>query len=298
MLKIALLAPIHTSLYSRLVADAVLKMEGVSLCAILVRNHLNWARFKSEFGRDGLRLLGKIRQKYIAGDRRYEGSPGRSLGSLAVETNLVYRTLKDLARHDGIPYMVVNDLNDPRAVGLLQSETPDLIAFTGGGLLRQEVLSIPRIGVLNCHTGVLPRYRGMDVVEWTAAEGKVKEVGFGATLHLMDRGVDTGPIVMVRKIKPLPHDSFKTIRERLEVSMVELMAEGIQKLRDNALQPQPQDAAAGRQYYVMHPRVKRCAEPRLSRNSGEETENFLFHPWVITWAEARHGRESGVVTVN
>jgi folate-dependent phosphoribosylglycinamide formyltransferase PurN len=273
MLKIALLAPIHTSLYSRLVADTILKMEGVSLRAILVRNHLNWARFKSEFGRDGLRLLGKIRQKYIAGDKRYEGSPGRGLGSLAVETSLAYRSLKDLARHDDIPYMVVNDLNDPRAVHLLENEAPDLIAFTGGGLLRQDILSIPRIGVLNCHTGVLPHYRGMDVVEWTAAEGNVEKIGFGATLHLMDRGVDTGPILLVRKIEPLSHDSFKTIRARLEVSMVELMAEGIQKLRDNALQPQLQDAAAGRQYYVMHPRVKRCAEARLARQSGKETDH-------------------------
>jgi len=265
MLKIALLAPIHNSLYSRLVAHAIVKMDGVDLCAIVVRNHLNWARFKSEFARDGARLLGKIQQKYVLGDKRYTGGGEQNLRTLAGESKLEFASLKDLAQEKSIPYIVVNDLNDPQAGDLLSRQMPDLIAFTGGGLVRKDILSIPRMGVLNCHTGILPQYRGMDVVEWTAAENRMEDVGFGATLHLMDQGVDSGPILIKKTLSPLPGDRFSTIRERLEALMVELMVTGVQKLRDDALQPQAQNPSDGRQFYVMHARVRACAEKRLAR---------------------------------
>jgi methionyl-tRNA formyltransferase len=263
MLKVALLAPIRSSLYSRLVADAVVNMEGVELCAIVVRNHLNWARLKSELGRDGVRLLGKIQQKYVLGDERFETAASRNLGTLAEQCNLEFKSLKELASRGEIPYLVVNDLNSPKVENLLKKQAPDLIAFTGGGLIRKNILCIPKIGVMNCHTGILPQYRGMDVVEWTAVEGKIKKVGFGATLHLMDQGVDTGPILLKKIVSPLATDDFKIIREKLEVAMVELMIAGIQKFKNQDLQPQAQNPADGRQYYVMHPRIKVFAERQL-----------------------------------
>jgi methionyl-tRNA formyltransferase len=262
--KVVVFAPLHTSLYSRLIANALLKMEGIELCGIVVRNHLNWARFKSEFTRDGARLLNKIRQKYILGDERFTDKANQNLGALAEKQQLQYASLKEIVVQNHIPYLVVNDLNDFKSESFIKQLSPDLIAFTGGGLVRDNILSIPKIGVLNCHTGILPQYRGMDVVEWTAAEGNIEKVGFGATLHLMDKGVDSGPIVLKRTIDLLPHDRFGSIREHLEVVMVELMIEGIAILKDRALQPQAQDAAAGRQYYVMHPRVKAFAEAQLA----------------------------------
>lgn len=263
MLKVTLLAPIHNSLYARLTLDALARMEDVEVSAIVVRNHLNWQRFKSEFARDGARLIGKIRQKYLLGDRRFSASNHDNLGKLAQERQLSFNSLKEFARQKEIAYRVVGDLNEPRCEALLRETAPDAVVFTGGGLLRGNILKIPKIGVLNCHTGILPQYRGMDVVEWTAAEGKAATVGFGATLHLMDTGVDSGPILLRKTINPQPGEDFNIIRERLEVVMVELMLAGIRKLRDGELQPQPQNAADGRQYYVMHPRVKQFAARML-----------------------------------
>ncbi len=272
MLKVAVFAPIHTSLYSRLVADALLKMEGIELCGMVVRNHLNWARFKSEFERDGARFLNKIRQKYVLGDERFKGTSDRNLGVLAEAQQLKYGSLKEIARQNGIPWLMVNELNDVRVERSLKDWSPDLVAFTGGGLIRRNILSLPKIGVLNCHTGILPQYRGMDVVEWTAAEGKIGSVGFGATLHLMDQGVDSGPILLKRNIEPLPGDDFGSIRERLELVMVELMVEGIQKLRDGQIKPRAQKAADGRQYFVMHARIKAFAEAQLRAKLTQEAK--------------------------
>lgn len=264
MMRVALLAPIHNSLYARLVVDGLLKMEEVEVCGLAVRSHWNWRRFKREFARDGVRLLRKIHQKYVLGDKRFAAET-ENLLSLANQNGLQATSLKDIARQYNIPYLVVSDHNDARCEQFIREKSPQLIAFTGGGLIRKNILAIPTIGVLNCHTGVLPYYRGMDVVEWTAAEGKIGEVGFGATLHLMDAGVDTGPILLKRTIAADKEDDFRSIREQLEVLMVELMLEGIGGLRDGSLKPQPQEKEAGRQYYVMHPRIKDFAEMQLRR---------------------------------
>ncbi len=265
MLKVALFAPIDNSLYARLIVHSLSKMDGVSLEAIVVRSHLNLKRFRSEFGRDGARLLRKVYQKYLLGDGRFVDSDNHNLSSLAQESGLKIRSLKEFAQTQDIPYRLVKDLNEPASEELLREIRPDLVAFTGGGLIRTNILTLPKLGVLNCHTGILPPYRGMDVVEWTAAEGRVGTVGFGATLHYMDKGVDSGPIILKRTISTRAGDDFSSIRERLEVLMVELMLEGIRGLRDGKLKPQVQKSEDGRQYYVMHPRVKAFAEQQLIR---------------------------------
>ena len=270
MLKVVLFAPIDNSLYARLVASELNKAVDVSLEAIIVRSHWNWKRFRSEFGRDGVRLLRKIYQKYVLGDARFRNSENRNLSCFAQEKDLQIKSLRSFAQTEDIPYCLVQELNDPDSEDLVRKVQPDLIAFTGGGLIRPNILALPKLGVLNCHTGVLPPYRGMDVVEWTAAEKEVNMVGFGATLHFMDKGVDSGPIILTRNIRTQPKDDFHTIRDRLEVVMVELMLEGICGLRDGILQPQAQKNEDGRQYFVMHPRVKLFAEKQLAGQIAQE----------------------------
>ena len=139
-----------------------------------------------------------------------------------------------------------------------------MVIFTGGGLLRKPILEIPQLGILNCHTGILPQYRGMDVVEWTVLEEKIDAVGLGVTLHFMDIGVDTGPILLKKKYFLKPGSSFESIRAELEVMMVYLMIEGVKGLQTGNLNPLMQDLQKGRQYFVMHPRIKEVAEIRLN----------------------------------
>ena len=168
-----------------------------------------------------------------------------------------------MAKNQQLPYLVCRDLNDELCERFVHQQTPDLIVFTGGGLVRQNILQIPKYGVLNCHTGVLPAYRGMDVVEWIAMEYAIHKTDFGVSLHYMDKGVDTGPILLVHRIQPDSHDTFSTIRMHLEVEMVATMLEGVRGIASGSLQPKPQAAQDGRQYYVMHPRIKAIAEERL-----------------------------------
>jgi len=267
MIKLALLAPIDNSLYARSICTVLLRETGIQVSGISVRSHMNIKRFKSEFRRDGSRLIRKITEKLILGDQRFaDASQPENLLIKADDIGVQYRSLQKLAHVHHIPYLRVKDHNEDKNIQFLKSMKPDLIIFTGGGIIRKAILETAKFGVLNCHSGILPYYRGMDVVEWTAAEKNYEAVGFGGSLHFMDTGVDTGPILLTNKIPIQKKDTFEKIRERIEVAMVDLMLLGVIGIRDHQIFPQAQDKNAGRQYFVIHPRIKKYAEENLSRH--------------------------------
>lgn len=273
MMRLAILAPIRTSPYARLLAHLLSSEPGVTLAQVIVRTPWTLQRMRSEFRRDGLRLLRKAHRKLILRERAYADERD-TIVALSRQHGLSGRTIEDVARMHGFPVTTVKDHNDAAALRTLSSAQADVVAFTGGGLLRKELLSIPRLGVLNCHMGVLPQYRGMDVVEWPFLEHSRVEAAarVGLTVHYMDAGVDTGPILLRRPIPVTAGETFARIRQRMEPQMVLAMLDAIRGVRDGVLSPVVQSAADGRQYYVMHPRVYAASERRLAGyrlNSGE-----------------------------
>ena len=92
-----------------------------------------------------------------------------------------------------------------RLVPLLQAYQPDLCLCLGyRWLLPPEVLAIPRLGILNGHPSVLPRWRGPFPVAWAVREG---DTDLGLTFHLMDGAFDTGP-VLAQGSRPMPTDDY------------------------------------------------------------------------------------------
>ncbi len=264
MSSVVIFSPSRYSLYTISVAE-LLRRQNVEVKAVIMRKLVNPDRFLSEFRRDGLRLLKKIWKKLVLRERAYSEQPFETMASFMLAEGIHFKSVDALTNAHGIPIQYCRDLNDPEVVQTLQQLKPDLVVFTGGGLIRKEVLANAGAGVVNCHMGMLPRYRGMDVVEWTAAEKRMEEVGFGVTLHRMDAGVDTAPILLIEKIPVREKDSFVRIRQRIEVKMVDVMLEGVRRMRDGTLTVQPQAPQDGRQYYVMHPRIKAYAANNLKR---------------------------------
>lgn len=262
-MKIGLLAPTDRSLYSRLVAWRIHRTPGLELCAIVARSMCSWKRVTGELRRDGPRLLDKILNNLILGERESRTASSPSLAAMAEEDELTHPRLRMLAASLDVPYLLAPDHNHPSAEKLLRDAQPDIIAFTGGGLIRKNILELSQGGVLNCHAGLLPRYRGMDVVEWAILEAEGQAPQTGITLHLMDQGVDTGPIVLTQPIPPLPGEDLQSLRARFLPAMVQLMLEGLNGLRDGHLEPLPQASSDGRQYYVMHPRLRQSASDQV-----------------------------------
>jgi methionyl-tRNA formyltransferase len=215
--------------------------------------------------REGPRLLQKIYAKLILPED--DADQGEyPLVAIANERGLPFKNLAEFCQMNDIPLFNVNDFNAESSEASVKELKPDLIVFTGGGLIRKNILAIPELGVLNCHSGLLPRYRGMDTLEWTILEAQDTLPQVGLTLHFMDSGVDTGPILRRYMEELQPGGTLKTVRERLEPEMVRLIGEGVRDLQRGDLQAEVQKRSEGRQYFVIHPRLQARAAKKLLRN--------------------------------
>jgi methionyl-tRNA formyltransferase len=268
-MRVVLFAPTSRSLYSRLVAHALIQEPGVDLVGIFVRRLWSYKRIRTDLGREGPRLLQKILTKLILTEVATADQAPSPIAVLADERGLDFNDLSRFCQRHGIAYRKLFDFNAPNSAVLLRALSPDLVVFTGGGLIRMNILQIPSLGVLNCHSGLLPRYRGMDTLEWTVLEPQGARPQVGLSLHYMDAGVDTGPILSRHVEELRPGDSLDAIRKRLEPAMVRLIVAGVHDLLGGELRSEPQERSAGRQYFVIHPRLQARAEYMLSQAWGK-----------------------------
>jgi methionyl-tRNA formyltransferase len=109
-----------------------------------------------------------------------------------------FRSVAGLARHYGIPVYTPESVNTPEWTEKIKAMEPDLIfSFYYRNMIKEEILSIPRLGAFNLHGSLLPKYRGRVPINWAVLHGE-KETG--VTLHHMVKRADAGDIVDQEKV--------------------------------------------------------------------------------------------------
>jgi methionyl-tRNA formyltransferase len=130
-------------------------------------------------------------------------------------------------------------VKDPHFIAQLEELKPDVIVVAAfGQILPPAVLNLPRMGCINVHPSLLPKYRGAAPINWAIINGESKT---GVTTYLMDEGMDTGPILLVREVEIKADETAQELGEQLAEIGGELARETIQGLKEKALQPIPQD---------------------------------------------------------
>ncbi len=170
----------------------------------------------------------------------------------------IERPLAEICRDLGVPLRPFVRLNAPETVAAVAAQDVDLLLNCVPTIYR-EMLSAPRVGSLNAHMGPLPEVRGMNALEWSLLLGHPPRV----TVHFMAPGIDTGGVLLSA---PLPVEGATSIgqaRGRLGPVQVDLFCRAVRGIADGSLRAEPQRADAGRQYFVMHERLRRIAERRL-----------------------------------
>lgn len=105
-------------------------------------------------------------------------------------------SMENLLSDNAVPYWDINELNTKSTANLIKELNIDVIIQGGVGIIKDEVLNSPAIGFLNIHPGKLPEYRGCSVPEWAM----LNDEPIYATAHLIDNGIDTGPIICMKKM--------------------------------------------------------------------------------------------------
>ena len=177
--------------------------------------------------------------------------PNRPVGRHAV---LTPPPVKEEADRWGLPVFQPERVNSPDALARIREARPDaLVVAAYGQILKPELIDIPQLGAINIHASLLPRYRGAAPINWAIINGETET---GITTFLIDPGMDTGPILMQRRIEIGPDETAGELHDRLAAIGAELIVDTLDGLVAGELTPIPQDDS------------KATFAPRLSRDDG------------------------------
>lgn len=107
-----------------------------------------------------------------------------------------------------LPLIDIQSINDPDAIATLKSLNPDIVFLISCRMLKEATLAAMPCPVINFHAGINPRYRGLMGGYWALVSNDPEN--FGATVHLVDAGVDTGDILYQLRMKPSQADTMLT----------------------------------------------------------------------------------------
>ncbi|NEQ66977.1 MAG: hypothetical protein F6K21_16020 [Symploca sp. SIO2D2] len=174
--------------------------------------------------------------------------------------NQQYDLLRENAHNDCFNLHFLDNPNSNEGLALIKAIAPDVLAVNVFNILRKPILAIPQIATVNIHTGILPQYRGLDCRRWAILEGGV----VGVSAHLVDEGLDTGEILVRRKLELQPGDTIKTVTDRnYYTNKWQVFIEALLKVQRGEIRGIKQEVNQGKQYFIMHPKLAKVVDLML-----------------------------------
>lgn len=184
--------------------------------------------------------------------------------------------VKQLALTHNIPVFQPDTFKDESQLALLQELDPEVIVVVAyGKLLPGYVLDLPKYGCINVHGSLLPKYRGAAPVQWMVLNG---ETTAGVTTMYMDRGLDTGDILLVSETEVGGNETAGELFDRLAAMGADLISETIKRLPEG-IGRKPQDDSQSTYVSVLD---KRMSVVDWSK-SAQEVHNLIrgLDPWPV-----------------
>ncbi|HUD63296.1 MAG TPA: methionyl-tRNA formyltransferase [Candidatus Sulfotelmatobacter sp.] len=160
---------------------------------------------------------------------------------------------------------------------------PEAIIVVGyGRLIPQWMLDLPRLGNINLHASLLPKYRGAAPIQWAIAKG---ETVTGVTTMRLDAGLDTGNILLQKELAIRPDDTSETLSPHLASIGSDLVVETLRGLQAGRIQPRPQDHSQASLAPILK---KEDGLVDFSRSASEILNRMRgFQPWPGAYTRFR-----------
>jgi methionyl-tRNA formyltransferase len=167
---------------------------------------------------------------------------------------LVPPPVKELAERHEIQVLQPLKVRAAEFVEVIEGMNPDVVVVVAfGQILPKAFLEIPRLGCINVHASLLPRYRGAAPLNWCIINGETET---GVTTMLMDVGLDTGAMLL-KKVTPIdPEEDTQSLHDRLSMVGAEALSETLDLLVAGNLAPESQDDSLS------------CYAPMLKKEDG------------------------------
>ena len=189
--------------------------------------------------------------------------------------------VKQLAVQHNIPVYQPATLRDGEAEKVFRALAPDLVVVVAyGRILPPELLHIARLGCINLHVSLLPKYRGSAPIQWAVIHGDAET---GVTIMQLDEGCDTGDILMVEKVAIDPEETSGELFDRVADIGAKTLVRAVSLLEEGKLTPVKQDEAQATQAPMLKKEMA-----RFTFDAPAETLHNLvrgMNPWPMAFFE-------------
>ena len=140
--------------------------------------------------------------------------------------------LKKISAAHCIPFFIPENINSRENLEKFTKFDCDFfVSMSFDQIFKGEFINLPSKGIINCHAGALPFYRGRNVLNWAIINGEKK---FGVTAHFIDEGIDTGDIICQRFGKIDNDDTYSTVLKKAHELCPQVLMEGLELASANA----------------------------------------------------------------
>lgn len=147
--------------------------------------------------------------------------------------------VKTAAEKHGIPVLQPERVRDEEFLRVFRGLAPELVVLVAfGQILPGEIIDFPAMGCINVHPSLLPRYRGAAPINWALIRGEVRT---GVTIIRMDRGVDSGDILLQEEMPIEPEDDYDSLHDRLARQGARLLLNAVEDIMAGKVSGRPQD---------------------------------------------------------
>ncbi len=148
---------------------------------------------------------------------------------------LVASPVKEFAIKNSIPiYQPLKIRNNTDFIEKVKKLNPDVICVVAyGKILPKELLEIPKLGCINVHGSLLPKYRGAAPIQWAVLNG---DKTTGITTMYMDEGMDTGDMILKQEVEIGEDETTGELWNRLSIIGGELLTKTLEKIKDGTAQ--------------------------------------------------------------
>jgi methionyl-tRNA formyltransferase len=198
--------------------------------------------------------------------------------------------VKKYAVEHGLPLLQPLKLKDPAFVQALQDCKADLQVVVAFRMLPEVVWQMPRLGTLNLHGSLLPKYRGAAPINHAIINGE-KETG--VTTFFLQHEIDTGDVIQQRKIEIGPDETAGELHDRMMAVGAEVVLETVNAIRDGVVTTYPQpDAAATHAPKIFH----QTCEINFDQPQ-QKVHDFIrgLSPYPCAWAKLKDGKTLKII---
>ena len=206
---------------------------------------------------------------------------------------LRFSAVKDAALEYNIPLFQPEKLSSKDTVAQLKALEADVFVIVAFRMLPKVVWELPQLGTFNLHASLLPQYRGAAPIHWSIING---EQVSGLTTFLIDDNIDTGAILLQKKLDILAEDTMGRLSERMQVHSGELIIATLDGLASGTLKPLPQQEAAA---INKAPKLTRENTQIDWNKSGQTIVHFIhgLNPFPTAWTLMENNEESVQVKI-